>query len=80
MAPTELLLVLNRQTPRELELRGIYLPPLLPATILGLLAAWFTAQQLSRLGYARHFEQPLLAFLAITIIYTVLFATLLFPS
>jgi hypothetical protein len=33
-----------------------------PATILGLLAAWLTAQQLSRMKLARHCEQPLLAF------------------
>ncbi len=80
MASATLLLVLSRHTPRELDFRGIYLPPLLPATVLGLLAAWFTAQQLSRMGLARHFEQPLLAFLAFTLIYTVVFATVLFPS
>lgn len=80
MAADAFFLVLTERLPRELEVRGIFLPPLLPSVVLGLVAAWLTAQQLSRLGYVRHLEQPLLAFCAITAIYTVLFATVVFPS
>jgi hypothetical protein len=58
---------------------GVYLPPLLVASILGTIAAAVTARLLNRVRLSRYFFYPPAVFLALMIIYTVLFDTLLIP-
>ena len=63
------------QMPHEFALGGIYMPPLLIASILGVCAALLTAHLLNRYRLSRYFFYPPLALLAMMIIYTVLFGT-----
>ena len=65
--------------PHEFAMGGVYLPPLLVASILGTIAAAVTARLLNRVRLSRYFFYPPAVFLALMIIYTVLFDTLLIP-
>ena len=67
------------QIPYEFAVGGIYLPPLLVAGILGLVAAAFTARLLNRYQLSKYFFYPPLVFVALMIIYTVFFGTTLIP-
>jgi len=51
------------------------MPPLLVASLLGLLAAVVTAHLLNRYGLSRFFIYPPLVFLALMVIYTVFVGT-----
>jgi len=62
--------------PSEVSIAEVYLPPLLVAATLGLLAAVFTAHWLNRRRLTRHLANPSLVFLAVTAIYTVVIGTL----
>jgi Protein of unknown function (DUF1656) len=66
--------------PSEFAAGGIYFPPLLIASLLGLLAAWFTAQMLNRYRLSRFFFYPPVVLLAFAVIYTVLIGTFVIPS
>lgn len=61
--------------PREFAIGEVFLPPLLVAGVLGLLAAIVTAQLLNRYRLSRYFFYPPLVFLAFFVIYTVLIGT-----
>ena len=63
------------QMPHEFAIAGIYLPPLLIATLLGFFAALGTANLLNRYRLSKYFFYPQLVFLAMVVIYTVLFGT-----
>ncbi len=65
--------------PHEFAIGGVYMPPLLIAGVLGTIAAAVTARLLNRVRLSRYFFYPPLVFLALMIIYTVLFETLLIP-
>ena len=65
--------------PKEFAIGGIYMPPLLIASILGILAAWLTATLLNRYRLSRFFYNPSLLFLAMVIIFTVLFGFFIIP-
>jgi hypothetical protein len=65
--------------PHEFTIGGVYLPPLLIASILGALAAVVTAALLNRSRLSRFFYYPPLIFVALAIIYTGLIGTLLIP-
>ena len=65
--------------PHEFAIGEVYLPPLLVAAILGLLAALLTARLLNRFRLSNYFFYPPLVFLALTVIYTVLIGGLLMP-
>lgn len=62
--------------PHEFTIFGIYLPPMLVAATLGLAATILTTRLLNRYRLSRHFANPSLSFLAMTVIYTVLIGTL----
>jgi hypothetical protein len=66
--------------PSEFAFGGIYYPPLLIASVLGLILAWLTAQTLNRYRLSRFFFYPPLVLLAFAVIYTVLIGTLVIPS
>jgi hypothetical protein len=65
--------------PHEFAIGEVYLPPLLVATVLGLLAALLTARLLNRFRLSNYVFYPPLVFLALTVIYTVLIGGLLIP-
>ena len=67
------------QMPYEFAVGGIYFPPLLIAGLLGLVAAVFTARLLNSYQLSRYFFYPPLVFVALMIIYTVFFGTILVP-
>jgi hypothetical protein len=57
--------------PHEIAIGGIYLPPLLAATMIGLLFTVITARLLNRYRLSRYFFYPPLVFLALVVIYTI---------
>ena len=65
--------------PHEFTIGGVYFPPLLIASILGVLAALVTAAFLNRSRLSRFFYYPPLIFVALAIIYTGLIGTLFIP-
>lgn len=61
--------------PHEFAVGGVYMPPLLVASVLGVLAAMATARLLTRYQLARHFFYPPLVMLALMVIYSVVIGT-----
>ena len=61
--------------PHEFAIGGVYMPPLLIASMLGAIAAVLTARQLNRYRLSRYFFYPPLVFVAMTVIYTALIGT-----
>lgn len=61
--------------PHEFAIGEVYMPPLLVAAFLGLIAAMVTAHLLNRYRLTRYFFYPPLVFIALTIIYTVFIGT-----
>lgn len=59
-------------TPHEFAIGGVYLPPLLVASLFGVLATLVTARLLNRYRLSKYFFYPPLVFLALMVIYTVL--------
>jgi hypothetical protein len=66
--------------PKEFTIGGVYFPPLLIASILGVTAAVLTAMALNRFRLSRYFFYPPLVFLALAVIYTCLIGTFLIPA
>lgn len=66
--------------PSELAFGDVYLPPILVAGLLGVTAAWVTAQLLNRFGWSRFFFYPPLVLIALAVIYTVIFGTWVIPA
>ena len=66
--------------PREFTVAEVYFPPLLIASMLGLVAAVLTAMMLNRFRLSRFFHSPTLVLLALAVLYTVLIGTFLIPS
>lgn len=66
--------------PSEFAIGGVYFPPLLIASILGVLAAAITAAMLNRFRLSRFFFYPPLVFLSLSVIYTGLISTFLIPA
>jgi hypothetical protein len=66
--------------PSEFAIGDVYLPPLLVATLLGLVLAWLTAHLLNRFRLSRFFFYPPLVLLALVAIYTVFIGTFIIPS
>ncbi len=65
--------------PKEFAIGGVYFPPLLIASILGVLAAALTAMLLNRYRLSRFFFYPPLVFAALAVIYTWLIGTFFIP-
>ena len=61
--------------PHEFAIGEVYMPPLLVAGFLGLIAAMVTAHVLNRYRLTRYFFYPPLVFIALTMIYTVVIGT-----
>ena len=58
--------------PHEFAFGGIFMPPLLVASLLGTIATAITIRLLNHYRLAKHFFYPPLVFLALMAIYTVL--------
>ena len=65
--------------PCEFTIAGVYFPPLLIASILGVMATIITAQLLNRFRLSRYFFYPPLVFLALAVIFTCLIGTFVIP-
>jgi hypothetical protein len=61
--------------PHEFAIGEVYMPPLLVAAFLGLVAAFVTAHLLNRYRLSRYFFYPPLVFIALTVIYTIFIGT-----
>jgi hypothetical protein len=66
--------------PSEININGVFVPPLLVAAILALVATALTALALNRYRLSRWFFYPPLVYLAMLVIYTVLIGTFITPS
>jgi len=66
--------------PSELAIGDVYFPPWLIAGALGGAAAWLTVSLLNRYRLSRFFVYPPVVFLALTVIYTILFGTFVIPA
>ena len=66
--------------PSEFALGGVFLPPLLVAALLALVATWLTASALNRFRLSRYFFYPPLVYFALLFIYTVVISTFFIPS
>ena len=66
--------------PSEVAIGGIYFPPLLIASLLGVVAAWLTTRLLNRYRLSRFVAFPPVVFLATAVVYTVAIGTLLVPA
>ena len=61
--------------PHEFAVGGIFMPPLLIASFLGILAAVLTALVLNRLRLSRYFFYPPLVLVSLAVIYTIVIGT-----
>jgi hypothetical protein len=66
--------------PSEVDLGGVFLPPLLIAGLLGVVLASLTALLLNRFRLSRFFAYPPLVFLALAVIYTVAVGSFVVPA
>jgi hypothetical protein len=66
--------------PHEVDLSGVFLPPLLPGSLLGLVATWLTVRLLNRYRLSRFFYYPPLVLVALTVIYTSLISIFVIPA
>jgi hypothetical protein len=66
--------------PHEFAIGEVYMPPLLVAAFLGLIAAMLTARLLNRYRLTRYFFYPPLVFLALVAIYTTIIGTFIVPA
>jgi hypothetical protein len=62
--------------PQEFTIGDVYLPPMLVAAALGLVATLVTTRLLNRYRLSRYFANPPLAFISMLVLYTVLIGTL----
>ncbi len=65
--------------PSEFAIGGVFFPPLLIASILGVTAAALSALLLNRYRLSQYFFYPPLVFLALAVIYTGFIGTFIIP-
>ncbi|MCZ6565559.1 MAG: DUF1656 domain-containing protein [Gammaproteobacteria bacterium] len=63
---------MNYPIPHEFAIGGVYLPPMLVASILGVLVTVITVRYLNRYRLSRHLFYPPLVSISLIIIYTIL--------
>jgi len=61
--------------PHEFAIGGVFMPPLLIASFLGMMTAVGTALVLNRYRLSRYFFYPPLVLLSLTVIYTIVIGT-----
>ncbi len=65
--------------PHEIHIGEVFMPPLLLAGILGLIAASITAKLLNKYRLSKYFFYPPLVMVAMMVIYTILFGMIIIP-
>jgi cell division protein FtsW (lipid II flippase) len=65
--------------PSEVDIMGVYAPPLMIAVILGTIAMVLTVYLLNRHRLSRYFLYPELVMLALVSIYTTIIGTFVIP-
>lgn len=63
--------------PHEIAIGGVYMPPLLIAASIGIVATMLTTKQLNKSRLSKYFFYPPLVSLALMVIYTVIVGTLI---
>ncbi len=63
--------------PHEIAFREVFMPPLLVAGTLAVIATMVTVHLLNRYRLSRYFYYPPLVFVALTVIYTVVIGTVI---
>ena len=66
--------------PSEFAIGGVYFPPLLIASMIGVAAAALSVLLLNRYRLSRFFWYPPIVFLALAIIYSGLIGTFVIPA
>jgi len=66
--------------PHDLFIGDVYIPPLLAAAVLAMIAASYGTRVMREQGWMMCFANPPFVFLSITVILTVLFSSTIFPS
>jgi hypothetical protein len=64
--------------PSEMNMGGVFFPPLLPAGFLGLVFTFLLTRLMNRYRLSRFFASPPTAFFSFVIIFTVIFDVVLF--
>jgi uncharacterized protein DUF1656 len=67
--------ILIPQIPHEFAIGGVYMPPLLVASFLAVLATVLTSYVLNRYRLSKYFFYPPLVSLSLVVIYTILIGT-----
>lgn len=67
------------QIPHEIHIGEVFIPPLLIAGILGIIATSITAKLLNKYRLSKYFYYPPLAMVALMVIYTVLIGWIIIP-
>lgn len=62
--------------PHEFSIGGVFMPPLMIASFLGILAAVVTAHVLNRFRLSRYFFYPPLVLFSLVVIYTIVIGAL----
>jgi hypothetical protein len=65
--------------PIEVSIGGVYFPPILLASVSGVLLAWCVTRMLNRFGLAQYIWHPPLFFLALAVICTGLVSFFILP-
>jgi len=65
--------------PAEFTIGGIYMPPLLMASVLGVITATIIARLLNTYRLSKYFFYPPLVFVAMAIIFTIIYGVLIIP-
>ncbi len=65
--------------PAEFSIWGIYLPPLLIASVLGVITAVIVSRLLNTYRLSKYFFYPPLVFVASATIYTFIYGALIIP-
>ena len=66
--------------PHDLVIGDVYMPPLLAAGIVAMIAASLTGKLMRNTGVMAMFANPALVFFSLTVVYTVVLGSTLFPS
>ena len=65
--------------PVEFNIGGVYMPPLLVASILGVLTAMFIVRLLNKYRLSKYFFYPPLVFVAMSVIFAVFYGAIIIP-
>ncbi len=65
--------------PSEFSIWGIYMPPLLVASVLGVITAVIISRLLNTYRLSKYFFYPPLVFVSSSIIYTMIYGALIVP-